>query len=98
MPDLVVEVEFTSPLIAKLAIYAAMGVPEIWRYDGKVLRIEQLGADGIYHPSDRSRFLPVSTAEAQHWIGLAKTLHLKAWTRQLREWIREDLAGRGYAR
>ena len=91
MPDLVVEVEITSPLLDKLAIYAAMGVPEVWRYDGEVLRIVTLGDDGAYHPSHRSQFLPVSSAEAQHWIGLAKTMDLKAWTRRLRQWIREDL-------
>ena len=38
-PDLVVEVDITHTDIDKNALYAAMNVPEFWRYDGQVLRI-----------------------------------------------------------
>jgi len=34
-PDLVVEVAITHTDIDKRSLYAAMGVPEFWRYDGK---------------------------------------------------------------
>ena len=34
-PDLVVEVDITHTDINKPALYAAMGVPEFWRYDGR---------------------------------------------------------------
>jgi len=33
-PDLVVEVDLTHDSISKLRIYAGLGVPEIWRFDG----------------------------------------------------------------
>ena len=33
-PDLVIEVEITSSAIQKLKLFAAMGVPEVWRHDG----------------------------------------------------------------
>ena len=32
-PDLVIEVEITSSAIRKLKLFAAMGVPEVWRHD-----------------------------------------------------------------
>jgi len=35
-PDLVIEVEITSSAIAKLGLFAAMGVPEVWRQDGRL--------------------------------------------------------------
>jgi Uma2 family endonuclease len=41
-PDLIVEVDITHTDIDKLNLYASMGVPEFWRYNGQVLRIYQL--------------------------------------------------------
>jgi len=41
-PDLVVEVDITHTDIDKLRLYAAMGVPEVWRYNGQIWRIYQL--------------------------------------------------------
>src|SRR5215210_4955601 len=43
-PDLVVEVDITSPALNKLPIYATIGVPEVWRHDGERLVI--LGLEG----------------------------------------------------
>ncbi len=37
-PDLVVEVDITHHPIDRAAIYAMLGVPEIWRYDGRGLQ------------------------------------------------------------
>lgn len=36
-PDLAIEVDITSRSVPRLPIYAAMGVAEIWRYDGETL-------------------------------------------------------------
>ena len=33
-PDLVIEIDITSSSINRLDIYADIGVPEVWRYDG----------------------------------------------------------------
>jgi Uma2 family endonuclease len=41
-PDLVVEVDVTSHSLNKLSTYLALGIPEVWRYDGKNLYIYQL--------------------------------------------------------
>jgi Uma2 family endonuclease len=41
-PDLVVEIDITHSDINKPALYASMGVPELWRYDGQELHIYQL--------------------------------------------------------
>jgi Uma2 family endonuclease len=41
-PDLVVEIDITHTEINKLQLYACLGVPEFWRYNGEVLRIYQL--------------------------------------------------------
>lgn len=41
-PDLIAEVDITHTDINKLNLYAIMGVPEFWRYNGQILRIYQL--------------------------------------------------------
>lgn len=41
-PDLIVEVDITHTDIAKNEFYAKLGVPEFWRFNGKVLRIYEL--------------------------------------------------------
>jgi Uma2 family endonuclease len=43
-PDLVVEVDITHTDIAKNKFYAKLDVPELWRFDGRVLRIYELHA------------------------------------------------------
>ncbi|PSB05996.1 Uma2 family endonuclease [filamentous cyanobacterium CCP1] len=52
-PDLVVEVDITHTDIDKNRLYAAMGVPEFWRFNGQEWRIFQL-QDGAYQECDRS--------------------------------------------
>jgi Uma2 family endonuclease len=38
-PDLVLEIDITSGSLDKRPIYAAIGVPEFWRYDGNKLQV-----------------------------------------------------------
>lgn len=52
-PDLVLEVDHTSPSLNRLPIYAGLGIPETWIYDMKILRIYQLEA-GKYKETDTS--------------------------------------------
>jgi Uma2 family endonuclease len=61
-PDLVIEVDITRLSLEKLPIYAALGVPEVWRYTDSKVEIRWLSAD-TYQESDTSRVLPGITAE-----------------------------------
>src|SRR5262249_31470402 len=47
-PDLVIEVEVSNPLLDRLALLAALRVPEVWRFDGTILQIGRLQTDGQY--------------------------------------------------
>ena len=89
-PDLVVEVEITSSLLDKLRLYSGLGVPEIWRYDGRQFTILLLGADGNYLASERSRAFP--------WLPLAGFVQQLAafdptreteWNIRFRDWVRD---------
>ena len=57
-PDLAVEIDITSSSINRLEIYAALGVPEVWRYDGNVLQVYVLGSDGSYNAVNHSIAFP----------------------------------------
>jgi Uma2 family endonuclease len=56
-PDLIVEVDITHTDIDKDALYAELGVPEFWRYNGSVLRIFQL-IQGQYREVEASPSFP----------------------------------------
>ena len=56
-PDLVVEVDVTNPGVAKLPIYAGIGVPEVWIWDDDLIVVRRLGPDG-YRIVDASVELP----------------------------------------
>jgi Uma2 family endonuclease len=57
-PDIAVEIDISHDSVSKLGIYAALGVPELWLYDGEVLRIYRLERDE-YVGSETSLALPL---------------------------------------
>jgi len=57
-PDLALEVEVTSPLLPKLPIYRALGVPEIWHWRKDDLTILRLKDELGYVPVNESVELP----------------------------------------
>jgi Uma2 family endonuclease len=57
MPELAIEVVVSHGDIDKLAVYAGLGVGEVWFWEAGVISVFCLGPDG-YRPSTRSRLLP----------------------------------------
>ena len=57
-PDLAIEIEVSSSVEPRMRVYAGLGVPEVWRYDGQTLSVHQLVPNGEYVISDRSKFFP----------------------------------------
>lgn len=88
-PDLVIEVDITSPSLAKFPIYARLGVPEVWRYDGETLSIHRLTEDAGYAEIQRSAVLPLLTADAiTRFMRRSDTLDWLSWVREVRGWAR----------
>lgn len=54
IPDLSIEVIFTSGGISKLERYKALGVPEVWFWEDGLLKLYRL-QEGSYEPTDRSQ-------------------------------------------
>lgn len=61
-PDIAVEVDIHHDSQDKFSIYAAFGVPEIWRFDGSSLTIHLL-KENRYEEAKVSRALPMLTPE-----------------------------------
>jgi Uma2 family endonuclease len=95
-PDLAIEIELSRPIHDILRIYSGLGVPELWRTDGKVLRFLHLGPDGSYVEREKSRSFPMlGSREAFDWImrdNLTDEIYL--WLEQVKDWARRDLAAR----
>jgi Uma2 family endonuclease len=94
-PDLVIEVDITSPSLDKFAIYARSGVPEIWRHDGDRLAIFELRGDR-YAEISESKVLPPLTGETlSRLIGESSSLDIVTWMRRVRERVRENAGSSG---
>ncbi|ACB53878.1 hypothetical protein cce_4530 [Crocosphaera subtropica ATCC 51142] len=89
-PDLVLEIDMSNSSLNKLPIYAALGVPEIWRYDGHQL-IAFILNNQNYVESDYSLTFP--------WLKLADLLPFiqqslqegeTATLKKFRQWIQQQ--------
>jgi len=88
-PDLVFEVDITTPSLPKLRIFAQFGVPEVWRLKGGHLSIYVLKI-GRYEQTDESEIFPGLTAAALSQLLLqGRSVGAIAWRRLVRAWARE---------
>lgn len=92
-PELVVEIDISSPSVKKLPLFAAFAIPEVWRFDGRELEILIL-QHGEYCKSETSLALPKVTAE-----GTTRFLHESfkvgrlEWIKKVRAWAQQQKAG-----
>jgi Uma2 family endonuclease len=86
-PDLVVEIDITHTDIEKNAFYSSLGVPEFWRFNGKVWRIYQL-CDRVYIEVEASPTFPQVPKERLYaFLKEAKNDEIEAVI-SLRHWWR----------
>ncbi|WP_293197524.1 MULTISPECIES: Uma2 family endonuclease [unclassified Microcoleus] len=66
-PDLAIEIDITSSSINKFAIYSALGVPELWLYNGRVLKFYQL-VETEYIERDFSICFSLCISSRNGWV------------------------------
>ncbi len=89
-PDLAIEIDITSSSINRLDIYAALGVPEVWRYDDNRLIILRL-EDGEYKECEISPTFPqLTSSEVMRFLELSKTMGETSLIKMFREWVRSQ--------
>ena len=87
-PDLVIEIDITSGSVPKLPIYAQVGVPEVWRYDGGTLDMLHLQG-GTYVMVERSVSFPkLSAKRLEALLEMSKTASRREVMRAFRALLR----------
>ncbi|MDZ8109570.1 MAG: Uma2 family endonuclease [Nostoc sp. DedQUE12a] len=90
-PDLAIEIDITSSSVNKFDIYAALGVNELWRYNGQDLKFYQL-VEGQYIECKFSVAFPiVSVSEISRFIAQSKTSGEITLLKSFRAWVREKI-------
>lgn len=91
-PDLAVEIDITSSWLDRLGIYAALGVPEVWRYDGKKLRVLILAASGKYRERAKSAAFPLLPIDGLvRFIAKLDGAEETALIKKFTTWLREEV-------
>jgi Uma2 family endonuclease len=92
-PDLAIEVEVTRSALKRLAIYAALGVPEVWRWDGTTLTLYLLKTDGQYIESTVSRLFPwLKAVDVPPFLAMRSHMDENAVAVKFETWARAQIA------
>jgi Uma2 family endonuclease len=88
-PDLAVEVELTHQPLDKPAIYEALRVPELWRYNGRRMEVLVLQPDGRFAASATSAaFAGFAPGELHRFLSMYPALLDAEIAAAFRGWIR----------
>jgi Uma2 family endonuclease len=89
-PDLIIEVDLTSPSIDRMPIFASVGVPEVWRWAEGTVRIFVL-MDGVYEEQTESRVLaPLSVEIVNRFLTQRAAMRLSAWMEAIEQWADQN--------
>lgn len=92
MPDVAVEVDVTTESLDKFPIYSALGIPELWIYDGKKLTFYELEGKK-YHQISNSRALPqLSSEKLAEFLKISRDKGQTFALRSFRIWLNEQPA------
>jgi Uma2 family endonuclease len=95
-PDLVIEIDITRPSLDKFPIYAAIGVPEVWRYAEQRVSIYRRHADS-YAVEDSSTVLPgVTSHQLTQLTATGYELPRPVWLCHVRAWaenLQQNISG-----
>jgi Uma2 family endonuclease len=87
-PDLVVEVEIPPSALDRMSIFAAVGVPEVWRCDAERIRVLRL-TEGTHTEAEQSLAFPMLTAERlTQFLEASRQMSRTAWLQSVRDWAR----------
>jgi Uma2 family endonuclease len=94
-PDLVIEVDITSPSVDKRGLYAVMNVTEIWHDDGQSVTILTLDSGTReYIVASISVIFPLLNADTlTQFVEEGLSQRSTIWRRGLRDWARNHPVG-----
>ncbi|MEZ2240358.1 Uma2 family endonuclease [Microcoleus sp.] len=87
-PDLVIEIDITTSSINRMELYASLGVPELWRYDGSRLIFYQLEGQEYVEREVSPHFPFLSPSEIMGFVETQKDVGETSMIRGFRQWVR----------
>lgn len=94
-PDLAIEIEVSRSAVSRMPIYAALRIPQIWRYGDDRLQVYCLASDGDYVAVDESPTFPgVSLDKVAEFLRQSLQTDDISLQRAFREWVRADVLPR----
>jgi Uma2 family endonuclease len=92
-PDLGIEIDITRSSRRRLRVYAALGIPEAWLFDGDKIQVYRLNTEGQYVESERSLYFPLQAIEQlTAFLRRGSQTDENTLIRSFREWVREQIA------
>lgn len=89
-PDLAIEVDITRRSIAREPIYAALGVPELWRFDQRRLYFLLLSPTGEYQEAEQSTSFPfLHPVAVSDFLLKLPAADDSATRKAIRNWVRD---------
>jgi len=92
-PDIVVETELTSASLDKFPIYAALGVPEIWRERKKVVRFYVLSEASYVEVSNSRAFPFLNSVTLSEFLTMGLAEGSRKAAQAFRAWVHEHHSG-----
>ena len=84
------EVDVSYSTLDRMSIYAALRVPEVWRYVDGAISFHLLGADGSYQIVTHSKAMPrVASADISALLPLRGTMDENALFQHFQTWARQ---------
>jgi Uma2 family endonuclease len=89
-PDLAIEIDVSRSSVPRQPVYAALGVPELWRFNGQTLTVLHRRESGEYEPAESSLALPsLPVAELVPFILPDEENSATARIKECIAWLRE---------
>lgn len=89
-PDLVIEVDISHSSRNKFAIYAGLGVPELWRYRKGAIHFYRLVEGKYVEVATSGLFPPLKPSDLDAFMNQDYIQEFNQTKRAFREWIRKN--------
>ncbi|NJK75411.1 MAG: Uma2 family endonuclease [Microcoleus sp. SU_5_6] len=90
-PDLAIEIDITSSSIDRMELYASLGVPELWRYDGSRLIFYRLEGQKYVEREVSPHFPFLSPSEIIRFLETQENVGETSMIRGFRQWVRSQI-------
>jgi Uma2 family endonuclease len=87
-PDLIIEVDITSPSLNGFPIFAAFGVAEVWRYQNGQVTFYKLEAGQYVETKQSLAFSKITSDFITKFVDVSQQVKRTVWLRQMREAVR----------